>query len=184
MKPWPVLLAMSLLLLGGCLDTFEHPVPGAQAAPKALLGQWRSKDAWGEPLTLTISQAKGNAYQAVARAKGKPARTYRFSVAQHANRWYVSGPAPEAAGQGFVIGGFELNAEQQLLLYSLDPEQLRQAVEQHALSGRSAAPSDEDDASGPALHIDSPAAQVMSYLDDPANSDVFVEAARFQHVRP
>lgn len=183
MKPWPVLLAMSLLLLGGCLDTFEHPLPGAQAAPKALLGQWRSKDAWGEPLTLAISQTKGGAYQAVARAKGKPAQTYRFSVTQHGNRWYVSGAAAQAAGQGFVIGGFELNQEQQLLLYSLDPEQLRQAVEQHALSGRSRAPGDDDEI-GAALHIDSPAAQVVSYLDDPANSDVFVEAARFQRVHP
>ena len=48
---------MSFLLLGGCLVTFHEPLPSNQAAPKALLGKWSSKDAWGEPLKLTISRS-------------------------------------------------------------------------------------------------------------------------------
>ncbi|WP_312932486.1 hypothetical protein [Pseudomonas sp.] len=184
MKPWQVLLTLSFLLLGGCLDTFETALPGAQAAPKALLGQWRSKDAWGEPLTLTITQAKGTTYQAVARGKDNSVHTYRFSVARHGNRWYVSGAAPASIGHGFVIGGFELNDDHQLLLYTLDREQLRQAVDQQELSGRSVADGDDRRDNGQGLHIDSPAERVLAYLDDPANSDVFVETARLQRARP
>ena len=72
MKAWRVvLLTLSFLLLGGCLVTFHEPLPCNQAAPKALLGKWSSKDAWGEPLKLTISRSGGGAYKAVATAKGK-----------------------------------------------------------------------------------------------------------------
>ncbi|NOP55920.1 hypothetical protein G9P63_28690, partial [Klebsiella pneumoniae] len=33
---------------------------------------------------------------------------------------------------------------------------------------------------GDGVLIDSPSARVLAYLDDPANSDLFVEVARFQ----
>ena len=33
---------------------------------------------------------------------------------------------------------------------------------------------------GEGVLIDSPAERVLAYLDDPANSDLFVEVARFQ----
>lgn len=49
MRAWRVvLLTLSFLLLGGCLVTFHEPLPSNQAAPKALLGKWSSKDAWEE----------------------------------------------------------------------------------------------------------------------------------------
>ena len=72
MRAWRVvLLTLSFLLLGGCLVTFHEPLPSNQAAPKALLGKWSSKDAWEEPLKLVISRSGGDAYKAVATAKGK-----------------------------------------------------------------------------------------------------------------
>jgi hypothetical protein len=39
-----------------------------------------------------------------------------------------------------------------------------------------------DTAEGTGTLINSPSAKVFAYLDDPPNSDVFVEAARYQRV--
>ena len=39
MKARSLLLALSFLLLGGCLVTFNEPMPANEAAPKALLGK-------------------------------------------------------------------------------------------------------------------------------------------------
>ena len=80
MKAWRVLLALSFLLLNGCLVTFNEPIPANEPAPKALLGKWTSKDAWGEPLTLQISRSGGNAYKALAKAQGKPRQEYALSL--------------------------------------------------------------------------------------------------------
>lgn len=177
MKPWRVLLTLSFLLLGGCLVTFDDPLPGAQTAPQALLGQWSSKDAWGEPLKLTISHTAGTAYKAVAQSPNNPAQSYSFRVVQHGSRWYLSAAVPKEMGGHYLIGGFELTPGKELVVYTLDVEQIRQAVEHQELSGRrSEVPEDN----GQGMHVDSPPARVLAYLDDPANSDLFVEVARFQ----
>ncbi|CAK14150.1 hypothetical protein [Pseudomonas entomophila] len=180
MKAWRVvLLTLSFLLLGGCLVTFDEPLPGNQPAPKALLGQWSSKDAWGQPLKLSISRAGGNTYKAVARAQGKAPEEYAFTVARHGNRWYLSAGVPKRLGGRFLIGGFEVVDGKQLVVYNLDVEQVQQAVDKKELSGRSTEVPEDN---GPGVLIDSPAERVLAYLDDPANSDLFVEVARFERV--
>lgn len=177
MNPWRALLALSFLLLGGCLVTFDEPLPGADSAPKALLGQWRSKDAWGEALTLNISRDKAGAYTATAQAQGKPAQHLRLNVLRRGNRWYASAPLPAAYGAGFTVAGFDLVGSRELVLYSLDVEQVEQAVAAGELKGHALDAVADD---SPGMHIDSPLSQVQAYLDDPANTDLFVEAARFQ----
>lgn len=178
MKAWRVLLlTLSFLLLGGCLVTFDEPLASNEPAPKALLGQWNSKDAWGQPLKLTISRVGGNTYKAVARAQGKAAEEYTFSVSRHGNRWYLSAGVPKRLGGKFLIGGFEVVDGKQLVVYNLDVEQVQQAVNNKELSGRSTEVPEDN---GPGVLIDSPAERVLAYLDDPANSDLFVEVARFQ----
>lgn len=177
MKPWRVLLALSFLLLGGCLVTFNEPIPANEPAPKALLGKWTSKDAWGEPLALQISRSGGNAYKAVATAKGKKADEYAFTVSHHGNRWYLSAGVPRHLGGNFLIGGFEVIDGKELVVYNLDVEQINQALAKQELSGRSVEVPEDN---GQGVLIDSPSARVLAYLDDPANSDLFVEVARFQ----
>ncbi|CAG8866111.1 hypothetical protein PS627_01890 [Pseudomonas fluorescens] len=177
MKAWRVLLSLSFLLLGGCLVTFNEPLPSNQAAPKALLGQWSSKDAWGEPLRLSISRLGGNAYKAVARGKDNKAEEYVFSVSRHGNRWYLSAGVPKRLGGNFLIGGFDVIDGKQLVLYNLDAGQVRQAVDNKELTGRSTEVPEDN---GEGVLIDSTPARVLAYLDDPANSDLFIEVARFQ----
>ena len=178
MKAWRVvLLTLSFLLLGGCLVTFHEPLPSNQAAPKALLGKWSSKDAWGEPLKLTITRSSGNAYKAVATAKGKAPEAYMFTVSRHGNRWYLSACVPKRLGGNFLIGGFDIVDGKELVLYNLDVEQVQQAVDKQELTGRS---TEVPEGNGDGVLIDSPSARVLAYLDDPANSDLFVEVARFQ----
>jgi len=179
MKAWRVvLLTLSFLLLGGCLVTFGDPLPANQAEPKALLGKWSSKDAWGQPLKLAISRAGGNTYKAVARAQGKPAEEYTFTVARHGNRWYLSAGVPKRLGGNFLIGGFEVSQDgKDLVIYNLDVDQVQQAVQKKELTGRSTEVPEDN---GPGVLIDSPTERVLAYLDDPANSDLFVEVARFQ----
>ena len=61
MKAWRVaVVALSFLFLSGCLVTFKEPLPASEAAPAALVGQWTSKNAWGEPLNLQISPRRQN----------------------------------------------------------------------------------------------------------------------------
>ena len=179
MKAASLLLALSFLLLGGCLVTFNEPMPANEAAPKALLGQWSSKDAWGEPLSLQISRSGGNAYKAVAVAKDKKRDEYAFTVSRHGNRWYLSAGVPKRLGGNFLIGGFEVIDGKELVVYNLDVEQINQAVQKKELSGRTyEVPQDN----GEGVLISSPADRVLAYLDDPANSDLFIEVARFQRV--
>ncbi len=177
MKTWRLLLALSFLLLGGCLVSFTQPLPTGQAAPAALLGKWTGKNAWGEPLDLQLSRLDGNRYQAVSRSNGKVRApdVYEFTVARHGSRWYLSAAVPERFGGHFVLAGFELDDQHELVLFSLDMEQINQALGQKSLSGRSFSTE-----AGDGVLVDSTLANVFAYLDDPANSDVFVEAARFQ----
>ena len=178
MKAWRVVvLTLSFLVLGGCLVTFHEPLPSNQAAPKALLGKWSSKDAWGEPLKLAISRVGGDAYRAVTTAKGKAAEEYVFTVSRHGNRWYLSAGVPKRLGGNFLIGGFDIVDGKELVLYNLDVDQVQQALDKKELNGRSTAGLEDN---GPGVLIDSPAERVLAYLDDPANSDLFVEVARFQ----
>ncbi|BAO60525.1 MULTISPECIES: hypothetical protein [Pseudomonas] len=179
MQAWRVLIALSFLLLSGCLVAFKEPLPAAQAAPAQLLGKWASKNAWGEPLNIQLSQIGANRYRASSYPGGtaRPRDTYDFTVSRHGNRWYLSAAVPQAFGGHYSIAGFELTVRHELVLYTLDLEQIRQALGQKALSGEPMAT-----AEGDGVLISSPLPEVFAYLDDPANSDLFVEAARFKRV--
>ena len=93
------------------------------------------------------------------------------------NRWYLSAGVPKRLGGNFLIGGFEVLDNKELVVYNLDVEQVNQALEKKELSGRTVEVPEEN---GEGILIDSPAARVLAYLDDPANSDLFIEVARFQ----
>ena len=178
MKTWRVaVIALSFLLLSGCLVTFKDPLPAPEAAPKALLGQWSSKNAWGEPLKLTISRAGQHRYKAVSYPTAKPSQRdeYLFSVSRHGSRWYLSAPLPAKLGGHYVLAGFEIDDKHELVVYNLDLEQIHQALGQQALHG-----SPVETVEGTGVLVDSPMNQVFAYLDNPANADVFVEAARYQ----
>jgi hypothetical protein len=178
MKRWRVpVIALSFLLLSGCLVTFKDPLPAGEAAPDALLGQWSSKNAWGEPLNLHITRADDHRYKAVSYPEAKPGQRdeYLFTVSRHGNRWYLSAPLPEKLGGHFILAGFEFDEKHELVVYNLDLEQINQAIGQKALSGSSV-----ETVEGDGVLIDSPMDRVFAYLDDPANADVFVEAVRYQ----
>ena len=178
MKTWRVaVIALSFLLLSGCLVTFKDPLPAPEAAPKALLGQWSSKNAWGEPLKLTISRAGQHRYKAVSYPTAKPSQRdeYLFSVSRHGSRWYLSAPLPAKLGGHYVLAGFEIDDKHELVVYNLDLEQIHQAIGQQALHG-----SPVETVEGAGVLVDSPMNQVFAYLDNPANADVFVEAVRYQ----
>ena len=66
MNAWRALLAVSFLLLSGCLVTFKDPIPANEAAPIPLLGEWSRKNEWGEQLYLQITRAGSNVYKARA----------------------------------------------------------------------------------------------------------------------
>lgn len=70
MKAWRLFVALTFLLLSGCLVTFKDPIPAREAAPAQLLGTWTSKSAWSEPLELEVSRAGSNEYKAVSYRKG------------------------------------------------------------------------------------------------------------------
>ena len=83
---------------------------------------------------------------------------------------------PAQYGGHFTIAGFEITDKRELVIYNLDLEQINQAIAQKALDGQGFQTDD-----GEGVQVDSPLEKVFAYLDDPANSDVFVEAARYQH---
>lgn len=179
MKAWRLVIVLSLLMLSGCLVTFKDPIPAYDAAPSQLLGIWTSKNAWGEPLELEIKRAGNNEYRAVSYRKGdrKNRDEYGFTVARHGSRWYLSAGLPKKYGSGFVIAGFELTDNDELVVYNLDLEHIRQWTEQKLLDGQ---PMETEKGEG--VLITSPLATVFGYLDDPANSDVFLEVARYQRM--
>nr|WP_180203285.1 hypothetical protein [Pseudomonas sp. SbOxS1]NYU02969.1 hypothetical protein [Pseudomonas sp. SbOxS1] len=178
MRVWrAVVIALSFLLLSGCLVTFKEPLPTSEPAPKGLLGKWSSTNAWGEPLNLELTRIGDNRYQAVSYFKARPREreAYPFTLSHHGSRWYLSAKVPAQFGGHFTIAGFELTDKRELVVYNLDLEQIRQALGQKILSGEGIQTDD-----GEGVLIDSNMDQVAAYLDDPANSDVFVEAVRYQ----
>lgn len=180
MKAWRVVvIALSFLLLSGCLVTFKEPLANTDPAPKGLLGKWTSTNAWGEPMSLDLTRVGDNRYQAVSYFKAKPKEreAYPFTVSRHGSRWYLSAKVPAQFGGHFTIAGFELTDKQELVVYNLDLEQIKQALGQNVLSGKHF---QTDDGAG--VLIETRLDQVFAYLDDPANSDVFVEAARYQRL--
>jgi hypothetical protein len=178
MKTWRVMaIALSFLLLSGCLVTFKDPLPAREAAPDELLGKWASKNAWGEPLNLQITHAGKNQYKAVSYPTAKPGERdeYLFTVSRHGSRWYLSAPLPAKLGGHFILAGFEFDEKHELVVYNLDLEQVHQAIGHKALQGHTV-----ETVEGDGVLVDSPMSQVFAYLDDPANADVFVEAVRYQ----
>ena len=178
MKAWRVVvIALSFLLLSGCLVTFKEPLPTSDPAPKGLLGKWTSTNAWGEPMNLELTRIGDNRYQAVSYFKAKPKEreAYPFTVSRHGSRWYLSAPLPAKLGGHFILAGFEFDEKHELVVYNLDLEQIHQAIGQKALHG-----STVETIEGAGVLVDSPMEQVFAYLDDPANADVFVEAVRYQ----
>ncbi|CRM18960.1 MULTISPECIES: hypothetical protein [Pseudomonas] len=178
MKTWRIaVVALSLLLLSGCLVTFKSPLATQDTAPAELLGKWASKNAWGEPLNLHITRAGEQRYKAVSYPVAKPGQRdeYLFSVSRHGSRWYLSAPLPAKLGGHFILAGFEINEKHELVVYNLDLEQIHQAIGQQALRGHTV-----ETVEGDGVLVDSPMEQVFAYLDNPANADVFVEAVRYQ----
>lgn len=183
MNVWRVAVALSLLLLSGCLVTLNDPIPANEAAPIPLLGEWSRKDEWGERLYLDITRAGSNLYEART-YKGSPdnldsQEKYGFTVAHHGRRWYLSAGLPQSLGGNFAIAGFELTADNELVIHTLDVERIEQELEAGALRGKSV-----DTPHGEGVLITSPLDAVFAYLDDQANSDVFIEVARYQRVGP
>ena len=178
MKYWRVMVIfLAFLLLGGCLVSFKEPLPANEAAPRGLLGKWTSKNAWGEAQNLELTRVGPDRYQAVSYFKARPKEreAYPFTVSRHGNRWYLSAKVPAQYGGHFTIAGFELNDRQELVIYQLDLDQIRQALGQQRLQGDPFTTGEGD-----GVLVNSSMDQVFAYLDDPANSDVFVEAARYQ----
>jgi hypothetical protein len=176
-KLWVMVLAS--VALAGCLATFDEPIPAGEKAPAALLGQWQARDAWGEHLHLKIQPAPAGHYTAISYQKGSPAPRDQasFTVSRHGSRWYASAPLPKAYGGRFTIVGFELSDAGELVVYNLDLERLQQAIAQKALAGERF-----DTRDGQGVAVRSTPAHVFAWLDDPANSDVFVEVARYTRV--
>src|SRR5690606_29090108 len=100
-----------------------------------------------------------------------------FTVAHHGRRWYLSAGLPKKYGANFAIAGFELTSDNELVLYSLDVERILDEVSTGVLQGQKVELPEDD-----GVLISSPLETVFAYLDDPANSDVFVEIARYQRV--
>jgi len=179
MIAWRVLLAVSFLLLGGCLVTFKDPIPANEAAPIPLLGEWSRQNEWGEQVFLQVTRAGSNVYKALVYADSldnlESVEEYGFTVAHHGRRWYLSAGLPKRMGANFAIAGFELTTNNELVIYNLDIDRILQELEQGVLDGEVI-----EAAEGEGVLISSPLERVFAYLDDQANSDVFIEVARYQ----
>lgn len=179
MKVWRVIIALSFFLLSGCLVTFKDPIPANDTAPAGLLGNWTSKNAWGEALELEVTRAGAHEYRAVSYRKGdrKNRDEYTFTVSRHGSRWYLSAALPEKYGSNFVIAGFELTETNELVVYPLDIDRINQLIDQKILAGDKL-----ETEKGDGVLVTSSLDKVFGYLDDPANSDVFIEMARYQRL--
>ncbi len=179
MNVWRLAVAMSLLLLSGCLVTFKDPIPANEAAPIPLLGEWTRKNEWGERLYLQISRAGSNVYRARTYVDNPDnldsLEEYSFTVAHHGRRWYFSAGVPRSMGANFAIAGFELTRDNELVIYNLDVDRILQELEQGVLEGEVV-----ETVQGDGVLVSSPLYKVFAYLDDQANSDVFIEVARYQ----
>jgi hypothetical protein len=174
-----LLLSCSCLLLSGCLVLFNSPIAALEAAPTRLLGSWQRDNEWGEQLQLQISATAGNHYVAQIRVLGQDAEpeVYPFTVTHSGERWYASIGLPKRFGENYAIAGFEITKRNELVLYSLDPERFLQELKNGTLQGQVV----ESQGSASAL-ISSPLTQVFGYLSEPANTDVFIESARYQRI--
>ncbi|MBX9912807.1 MAG: hypothetical protein K2Y25_02815 [Pseudomonadaceae bacterium] len=174
-----LLLACACLLLSGCLVLFKAPITTPVAAPTQLLGSWQRDNEWGEQLRLDISVTADNRYTAKIRVLGQDAKpeVYPFVVTRGGERWYASLSLPKRFGDNYAIAGFELTKRNELVLYSLDPERFIQELKAGTLQGQLVQTQGSDSAL-----ISSPLAQVLAYLNEPANADVFVEMARYQRI--
>lgn len=179
MKAWRALIAVSFLLLSGCLVTFKDPIPANEAAPIPLLGEWTRKNEWGEQQYLDISRSGANVYKAKSYVESpdnqEGQEEYSFTVAHHGLRWYVSAGLPKSLGANFAIAGFEITTSNELVIYTLDVERIQQTLDQGELEGRRV-----ETERGDGVLISSALDKVFAFLNDPANSDVFVEVARYQ----
>jgi hypothetical protein len=179
MNAWRALLAVSFLLLGGCLVTFRDPIPANEAAPIPLLGEWSRQNEWGDQQFLQITRAGSNVYKAQLYVDSPDnldsVEEYGFTVAHHGRRWYLSAGLPMRMGANFAIAGFELTTSNELVVFNLDVDRILQEVQQGVLQGEVV-----ESVEGDGVLISSPLEQVFSYLDDQANSDVFIEVARYQ----
>lgn len=179
MKALRLLMALSFLLLGGCLVAFREPLPANEQPPMALLGGWSRTNEWGEQMFLEISRVGENSFRARLMA-GSPdnlegAEEYDFTVNHSGHRWYFSTRLPKRFGDSFAAGGFEISSSNELIIYSLDNELFVNEIRAGHLPGQVV----EVAAQASALVSATPA-QVLAFFDAPANSDAFVEAARFQ----
>ena len=179
MKAWRVLVALSFLLLSGCLVSVKDPIPANEAAPIPLLGAWARKNEWGEQQYLEVSRAGSSLYKAKTYVDSpdnlESLEEFGFTVAHHGQRWYLSAGLPKKLGGNFAIAGFELTSGNELVVYNLDVDRIRQELEQGGLQGTLV-----DTPEGDGALLTSPLEQVLAYLDDPANSDAFIEVARYQ----
>ncbi len=102
---------------------------------------------------------------------------YGFTVSHQGKRWYLSAGLPKSLGGNFIVAGFEITDGDELVIYNLDVERIVEDLGAGQLDGETV-----DSDQGKGALVRSPLAKVFAYLNDPANSDVFVEAARFQRV--
>jgi hypothetical protein len=174
-----LLLALSCLLLSGCLVLFKNPIAATEAAPAQLLGSWQRSNEWGEQLQLEITAGAKNQYVAKIRVLGQDAKpeVYPFTVAHNGERWYASMGLPKRFGNNYAIAGFEITKRNELVLYSLDSERFLQELQSGGLQGQSV-----DTQGSTSALISSPLEQVFAFLNDPANADAFIESSRYQRV--
>lgn len=181
MKAWRCLVVLSFLLLGGCLVTFKESIPPREAAPSHLLGTWSRENEWKEEQFLEITRSGSNVYRALSYVDSKDntesLEDYGFTVSHQGKRWYLSAGLPKSLGGNFIIAGFEITDGDELVIYNLDVERIVEDLGAGQLDGETV-----DSDQGKGALVRSPLAKVFAYLNDPANSDVFVEAARFQRV--
>jgi len=182
MQAWRLSILLILgLLLEGCLVSFEERIAPGEEAPIPLIGEWSRRDGWGDALVLEVRQIGPGRYRAREYPEeaedADEQQQVEFTVARHGRRWYLSARVPDDFGGGYAVLGFELTPQSELVLYSLEPAWMRQALEEGSLAGEPLAT-----AQGPGVRIRSPLEQVFGYLDDPANSDVFSEVARYRRV--
>ncbi|MCU1719632.1 hypothetical protein [Pseudomonas sp. 5P_3.1_Bac2] len=179
MKAWRALLVVCFATLSGCLVTFTDPIPANEAAPIPLLGLWQRQDEWGEQVYLQITRAGSNVYKARVYSGSadnlSTAHEYGFTVAHHGRRWYFSAGLPKRLGANFTIAGFELTAHNELVLFNLDVARIKHELDKGNLKGELI-----DNELGQMALVTSPLSQVLDYLNDQANSDVFIEVARYQ----
>ena len=179
MKLLRVVIALACVMLSGCLVVFREPLPANEQPPMALLGEWSRTNEWGEQMFLDISRTGDNTFRARLMT-GSPdnldgAEEYDFTVNRSGHRWYFSMRMPKRFGDSYAVGGFEISSSNELILYNLDDESFVAEVQAGRLAGQVVQVAGEQSAL-----VTASTAQVLAFLNDPANSDAFVEASRYQ----